>query len=348
MKGRTPVPTNSPEILDFLSRAADRFNAEIRDPFGSADELLAAVDPILEVAERLLRYEQRLDGLERQKAIDGGLPPEEEQFVLDSIEQNATDAADFVRLSIGLFNRYEEAGTLGPRVRIIAESLGGLEVPAPELFDDEYVDANLQLWSDRGRDRTVLEWARQYFPPDGLAFFGMGEDRVVLSGMGRRAALAEFNPSPLPIQDPDAFVNGGYLFVGPSPDAVIDGVSTKSMYGGVLAMGREVVGRFRQRADATRENGGVVIYRTRVIPAILIVIGLILLLLSLVIMILCAVGLIGSDWVCNGAKVLFVVLILAGCLAGVGICSLVIAGAEIPIPPLVAAGASTVEYSYYE
>jgi hypothetical protein len=275
-----------------------------------------SVRVVLDSARRLLEFERFLDRVELIKGEQGTLPAVVEERVADAMERAQLDARAMASAAVDAISEYESVRAFDQIVPNLANCLNGKEIEADRLMS-EALPLIEEFAVDQGLPQDLWRWAIEKVDFGGVTI--SSEDERTLGSRGdRRAVLNARNPTPLPLLDGRAFVDGRlYRRGGEDPNAVIDGVPHISPYGSLLKLVKTLLERYEQRSQTTRLHG-VQVLPTGFDP---ITIGLIILIVvsvvSLVITILCFAGVFDpKSGLCVIAGLVLLAALLIWCIIG--------------------------------
>jgi hypothetical protein len=203
-------------------------------------------------ARRLLTFERHLDVLEREKGSVGALPQHVEQRAADGARRAHGDARRFARAALSAMNEMQRSGAWKQAVPVLADEMADAgTIKARELVDRLRTPGFAGMLRERGMPPEVLEWGLTQVDIDEVGLRSSGDD-LIAEARGHTSVLAAENAQPVPLFDPDEFVDGGlYRRFKPTPGSS-DPVSP---YAAGVALLSHLLRRTEERAHHTSLHG---------------------------------------------------------------------------------------------
>ncbi|HEY1277760.1 MAG TPA: hypothetical protein VGF25_22825 [Thermoleophilaceae bacterium] len=308
-----------PKLSEALADHHERLpSLELVDPVAVDDAATRAVG----AADRLLRFEVWLDGLEGRKA-NGQLSPAGERAALKGLERAERDARELSAAlldAMAPFCRAEFFDEAVPYLCDVVKQVGN-DVDASAVIRAAQ-EPVADLLRERGMSEASLELAART-PKEAKRAF----DRLKLScaspgvlEMSRGAKRAQMQPRTrvaLPLLDGDTWVTGGLLKrLGLDEEAIVDKVPRSSPWADALALAKALTDTYEQRVREAREDG-IRVWDTGFPWLILLVVVIVVALIvaGAIITILCATGNITNKDVCTLGIILIFAGLFIGCVA---------------------------------
>jgi hypothetical protein len=298
--------------------AEREIDPRLTEAFGDHHERIpsiAFVDPLqvddaagaaIASANRLLRFEAWLDGLERRKRDAGQLEERAERaatLAFARAEEDARRLASSLIDSVLPFGRAGFFDELLPYACEAVERAGG-QIDVRALFAAAEGPVT-RILEERGMEPEMIKLAFRAPNEEGLrSFEGVTlrcrEPGVMeLGDEKRRSSTQARNPAPLPLLDGNTWVyRGAIRMLHPNPKAVIDGVPRSSPWASTLGLAKFLVDSYEDRSQEA-ERDGIRVFESGFAWIIIIIIVLIVLAVAgLVITLLCFAGVINNEGIC--------------------------------------------------